>query len=497
MAVPSSSTLSRVCPACARRVAPPAMTCRCGKPVDGVPLTAAPARPLPAPPPDTTRLENVAKVAVVFVAILILGYMIFQSSLVQSHAPKPVATAFKATPAAAGTAAPPRAIPRSAPQTEPPSSSANADTPAGAAPTGPELSPLERVMAAAAASRPAEAGSATPTAPATLAAPSNLEDLISRAMPAVVRVETPGGFGSGFFIAPDTLLTNVHVVGTNTTVSVRRRDGTTVTARVDSTAPDVDVAVIRISSPDPNQPVLAMGSGVHARAGQEVVALGTPLGLQNTVTRGIVSAVREIGGLTLLQTDAAISPGNSGGPLLDRAGLVIGITSLGVKSAEAQGLGFAIAIEHAQALLSGKRATDARGTLLSTVNEAMSGQKAPPAGDGSRDRAAKAYEQAIGEQARRADALDQDWRGFKRICYQGQIVGTFDREWFALWDTHAMPGLVPPGCANALDTIRRTADAIRDAMVAAGEAARQADVYPGTRRDLLQRSRLNSPAWNR
>jgi hypothetical protein len=329
------------------------------------------------------------------------------------------------------------------------------------------------------------------------AATGSLEDLVSRAMPAVVRVETGSGFGSGFFVTPDTLLTNVHVVGANTNVTIRRPDGKTLTARVESSAPELDIAVIRISSSDPGQPTLALGSGVHARAGQEVIALGSPLGLQNTVTRGIVSAVRVVGGLTLVQTDAAINPGNSGGPLLDRAGQVIGITTLGVKASDAQGLSFAIAIEHAQALLAGQRPTDQRGTPLTTLNEAMSGRGSPSDVEGARDRAAKTYQQAIEALAQRADALDEQWKAFKRICYRGPIIATAGHEWFAIWDPKAMQGAVPQGCTSAFGDIQRAADGIRDGVLAAGEAARQAGVYPGPRRELLQRYRLNYPGWDR
>ena len=180
--------------------------------------------------------------------------------------------------------------------------------PAAAEPTP---TALERVMAAAAKSKRADAlPEATDNAPATLTA-AGLEDVIGRAMPAVVRVETSSGFGSGFFISADTLLTNVHVVGGNSMVTVRRPDGKTVVAHVERTASELDIAVIRISNADPSQPILPLGSGSRARAGQEVVALGSPLGLQNTVTRGIVSAVRGVGGLTLVQTDAAINPGTA------------------------------------------------------------------------------------------------------------------------------------------------------------------------------------------
>jgi hypothetical protein len=240
-----------------------------------------------------------------------------------------------------------------------------------------------------------------------------------------------------------------------------------------------------------------MGSGAHARAGQEVVALGSPLGLQNTVTRGIVSAVRDVGALTMVQTDAAINPGNSGGPLIDRAGLVIAITTLSVKPSEAQGLSFAVAIEHAQALLEGRRSTDPKGTPLTTLNEAMSGRVATPSTASGRDSAAKAYEQAIAAQAQRADALDEQWRAFKRICYQGRIADTPGREWFAIWTPAAMQGTVPPGCTSAFGDIRRAADNIRDSVVAAGEAARQTDMYPGLRRDLLRRYRLDYPGWDK
>ncbi len=73
------------------------------------------------------------------------------------------------------------------------------------------------------------------------------------------------------------------------------------------------------------------------------------MGLQNTVTRGIVSAVRQVGPVTLVQTDAAVNPGNSGGPVLDREGMVIGIATMAVKAGLGQGLSFAVAIDHATA----------------------------------------------------------------------------------------------------------------------------------------------------
>jgi hypothetical protein len=253
---------------------------------------------------------------------------------------------------------------------------------------------------------------------------------------------------------------------------------------------------MRISSPNPDQPTLTMGSGMNARAGQEIVALGTPLGLQNTVTRGIVSAVRGVGGVTLVQTDAAINPGNSGGPLLDRTGSVIGIATMGMRSEVAQGLSFGVAIEHAKSLLAGHRSAGT-GTPVSSLNQAMSGKPGPTESDSVRDEGGRTYERAIAGFARTADALDGRWRSFKSSCYAGRVTGAFDREWFALWDPRAMQGVVSLGCDQAFADIRRVAQDIRDGVVGAEESARRAGVYPGTLRDVRRTHRLDNPGWAR
>ena len=482
-----SPALSRLCPACGRRVPAKVLECRCGQALGDVPLTAAAASAAPEPPPDSGNLAVIGTVGLALIVGIGGIYWMNRDPAPPAAISRPAGTSALNAPAAGGASV-------SSPAQAPPGNPVPQPEAAAGAP-GPTA--LERVLAADAASwRAAPPSAPTDGTVAPAPTPAGLEDVISRALPAVVRVETGASFGSGFFITPDTLLTNVHVVGGNASVVIRRPDGKTLTARVETSAPELDIAVIRITSPDPNQPTLPMGSGVHARAGQEVIALGTPLGLQNTVTRGIVSAVREVGGLTLVQTDAAINPGNSGGPLLNRAGQVIGITTMSMRSSVAQGLSFAIAIEHAQALLSGKRSIG-QGTPLSTLNEAMSGGTAPADADATRDRGAKAYEQLIAAQALRADALDDRWRSFKRSCYDGRVAGVFDREWFAVWDPRAMPGAVSPACGPAFSDIRRVADDIRDNVVAAGEAARQADVYPGTRRDILRRHHLDYAGWAR
>jgi hypothetical protein len=315
-------------------------------------------------------------------------------------------------------------------------------------------------------------------------------------MPAVVRVESGNAFGTGFFVAPDTILTNVHVVQGNVSVTIRRGDGTTTPARVDTTAPELDIAVLRISAADAAQPTLQLGSATRARAGQEVVALGTPLGLQNTVTRGIVSAVRQVGAVTLVQTDAAINPGNSGGPLLDRSGEVIGITTMGMQSSVAQGLSFAVAIDHASALLAGKRPAMSASTPINSLKAAMAPQ-GPSEADLERIRATRGYEQGLAQVAREAASLDDYWRRFVRACYEGRIVGSFDHEWFAVWEPRAMQGAVAPGCGGNYADIKSRADRVRDAVLALDEAARRADVYPGTRRELRQKYQLDYTGWDR
>ena len=335
------------------------------------------------------------------------------------------------------------------------------------------------------------------TASGAPAPPPALEDVISRAMPAVVRVEAGGGYGTGFFVTPDTILTNVHVVQGNVSVMIRRPDGTNEAARVDATAPELDIAVVRVGRADPNQATLQMGSAMRARAGQEVVALGTPLGLQNTVTRGIVSAVRQVGAVTLVQTDAAINPGNSGGPLLDRSGEVIGITTMGMRSSVAQGLSFAVAIDHASALLSGKRPAAASSTPIANLNDAMKAPRTTSDSDAVRMQATRGYEQGLQQISRQAASLDDYWRSFVRACYEGRVAGAFDHDWFAVFEPRAMPGAVSPGCGPNFAQIKTRAEAIRDELMALDEAARRADVYPGTRRELRQRYRLDYSGWDR
>jgi serine protease Do len=150
--------------------------------------------------------------------------------------------------------------------------------------------------------------------------------------------------------ADGVVLTNAHVVGNARTVAVGLADGRRLQGEVLGRDPSLDVAVVRVAARD--LPVARTGDSDQLQAGQVAIAIGNPLGLERTVTTGVVSAVnRSPRGFALeglIQTDAAISPGNSGGPLLDSRGEVIGINTAVLSAPGAQGLGFAVPINLAQ-----------------------------------------------------------------------------------------------------------------------------------------------------
>jgi putative serine protease PepD len=189
--------------------------------------------------------------------------------------------------------------------------------------------------------------------------------------PSVVKIQTQEGLGSGVvYDEAGLILTNAHVVGSETTVQVVFSDGTTTEGEVLGTDEANDIAVVQVAATDGL--TVARLATDEARVGQLAVAVGSPFGLEQTVTSGVVSAVnRPVQGATndvvgMLQTDAPINPGNSGGALANRQAEVIGINSMIFsESGENNGIGFAIPIarakEIADALVDG--GTVARGYL--------------------------------------------------------------------------------------------------------------------------------------
>ena len=190
--------------------------------------------------------------------------------------------------------------------------------------------------------------------PATVVAaaqPGTVEDAVisiaKQISPAVVSVSRGSGSGSGVFVRRDgVIITNAHVVGNARSVLVGLADGRRLTGVVAGADPLLDIAIVRV--PITDAPVAPVGDSDRLEVGQLAIAIGNPLGLERTVTTGVVSAINrsprglQLGGL--IQTDAAISVGNSGGPLIDSRGRVIGINTAILQGPGASGLGFAIPI---------------------------------------------------------------------------------------------------------------------------------------------------------
>jgi Do/DeqQ family serine protease len=161
------------------------------------------------------------------------------------------------------------------------------------------------------------------------------------------------GIGSGFIVGADgRILTNAHVVSGADTVNVILKDGRQFKGKVMGSDPVTDVAVVKIQAN--NLPTVALGNSDQLRPGEWAIAIGNPLGFDNTVTSGIISATGRSSSavgvpdkrVQFIQTDAAINPGNSGGPLLNGRGQVIGMNTAIIQGA--QGIGFAIPINTAQ-----------------------------------------------------------------------------------------------------------------------------------------------------
>jgi len=218
---------------------------------------------------------------------------------------------------------------------------------------------------------PARITDAAPTAP--LQPGSNvIVDAVRRVGPAVVRIDTvkrtinplgglfgqgpsiqqQQGQGSGFITRSDgVILTNAHVVEGANEVSVTLPDGRTFGGKVLGSDPLTDVAVVKVVAS--RLPVAPLGDSSKLRPGEWAIAIGNPLGLDNTVTAGIISAIQRTNALgegqrvPYIQTDAAVNPGNSGGPLINDRGQVVGINTA-IRQAPGAGLSFAVPINVAR-----------------------------------------------------------------------------------------------------------------------------------------------------
>ncbi|MDB5856556.1 MAG: Peptidase Do [Ramlibacter sp.] len=194
------------------------------------------------------------------------------------------------------------------------------------------------------------------------------------------RPQPTHGLGSGFIVGADGLiLTNAHVVKDATDVTVKLTDRREFKAKVLGTDPKTDIAVLKINAA--NLPVVTLGSTENLRVGEWVLAIGSPFGFENTVTAGVVSAkgrtLPDDSAVPFIQTDVAVNPGNSGGPLFNARGEVVGINSqIYSQSGGYQGVSFAIPIDLAtrikdQIVAHGKVEHARLGVAVQEVNQTL------------------------------------------------------------------------------------------------------------------------------
>ncbi len=221
---------------------------------------------------------------------------------------------------------------------------------------------LERIAAEATEANPQE-GQVTTSATSLFSTIDrnevSVKENVDRVAGAVVMVSTPGGLGSGFLITPEGhIITNDHVVQGETRITVtlfeKQPTGGFSKRKIEevkilASNAYVDLALLKIDGLK-DLPVAYLGTGDQVKVGQAVFAIGNPLGLERTVSEGIVSTLaRPFEGLVYLQTTTPINPGNSGGPLFNLEGEVIGVTNMG--AAFAEGLNFAIPVDAVKAFL--------------------------------------------------------------------------------------------------------------------------------------------------
>jgi len=215
--------------------------------------------------------------------------------------------------------------------------------------------------------------------PAEAATPA---ELFAKVSPSVWRVHTydkdglPLAQGSAVVIAPETLVTNCHVLRKAARVAVAR-DNTSMGAVLALWDPERDVCQVKVRGL--GAPAVALGDSATLVVGQQVYALGSPAGLELTLSSGLISSLRkgEAGRLDMIQTSAPISPGSSGGGLFDEDGRLIGLTTMAVVATHAQNLNFALPVDHVRELPQRHAAREAARTVAAAEPAAAGGSTSP------------------------------------------------------------------------------------------------------------------------
>jgi hypothetical protein len=333
----------------------------------------------------------------------------------------------------------------------------------------------------------------------------DVADVVSRCAPAVVTIEAGGVTGTGFFVAPDLVLTNHHVVSRSAFVTLRMYGGGRAQGRVSSTAPQADLAILRTDGGGPGRRALELRPVASVRVGEEVLAIGSPgmgpRALEATVTRGIVSGIRTMDGVTVLQTDAALNPGNSGGPLVDAQGRVVGINT--AKAQGSESIGFAVVADYGQALVEGRRPGGRETAVRAAAGPAPSFERFQPQiqyeSDVARETGTRQFEATVAGLRQHAVRFARMVERFRDACVNEQAAGTSVRglSWEAAERYVGDDRVVVPECFQFRSEIVELKSAIRAALGQAEEDARRAGVFPCTLRDLRRRHGLDWDGWDR